>query len=270
MKRKSAMAASALLLSTLLCACTPQQVNIPETTTQTTEASETTTETETTQPAAIQQEFGWQDTLAHNAFRKTLKTIHDELYLPLPNASYKQEIDLFEPGTIEDENFAVLDVDADGEDELIVTISNTYTAGMCTVVYDYDADTDDVREEACTGLAAKFYPGMIQVEASHNHGHAGDVLWPYAILTYDQEKDVYEDAFYVDAWSKEIADYDSSLDMAYPEEIDTEHDGFVYLITENGQQRVINRKDYESWEADMFSQKEPLTVFWQKITSENI
>lgn len=268
MKRKSAMAASALLLSTLLCACTPQQVNIPETTTQTTEASETMTET--TQPAAIQQESGWQDTPAHNAFRKTLKTIHDELYLPLPNASYKQEIDLFEPGTIEDENFAVLDVDADGEDELIVTISNTYTAGTCTVVYDYDADTDDVREEACTGLAAKFYPGMIRVEASHNHGHAGDVLWPYAILTYDQEKDVYTDTFYVDAWSKEIADYDSSLDMAYPEEIDTEHDGFVYLITENGQQRVINRKDYESWEADMFSQKEPLTVSWQKITSENI
>lgn len=268
MKQKSAMAVSALLLAALLCACAPQQVNIPETTTQATEASETMTET--TQPAAIQQEFRWQDTPAHNAFRKTLKIIHDELYLPLPNASYKQEIELFEPGTIEDENFAVLDVDADGEDELIVTISNTYTAGTCTVVYDYDADTDDVREEACTGLAAEFYPGMIRVEASHNQGHAGDVLWPYAILTYDQEKDVYADTFYVDAWSKEIADYDSYLEMSYPEDVDTEHDGFVYLITENGQQRVINRKDYESWEAELFAQKEPLTVSWQKITVENI
>ncbi len=268
MKRKSAMAASALLLSTLLCACAPQQVNVPETTAQTTEAPGRTAETETTQPAAIQQESSWQDTPTHNAFRKALKIIHDELrfvYL-----EYYNEIDLWEPGTIEDENFAVLDVDADGEDELLVTISNTYTAGMCTVVYDYDAGTNDVRVEACTGFMAKFYPGMIRVDASHNHGHAGDVLWPYSILTYDQEKDVYTDTFYVDAWSKEITDYDISMDMAYPEEIDTEHDGFVYLITENGQQQILNRKNYESWEAAMFAQKEPLDIPWQKITRENI
>ena len=267
MRRRSIIAA--LLLAALLCACSQRsaQMGTQGTTVQATEVSESTIETGATQNE-VQPVFQWQDTKAHNKFRKTLQTIHDTLYLP--NLTYYDKIDLWEPGTIEDEHFAVLDVDADGEDELLIRISNTYIAGMCTVVYGYDSTLDDVRGEACTYVAAKFYPGMIRVDASHSHGHAGDVLWPYSILIYDEEKDAYQDAFYVDAWSKEIADFDSYLQMPYPEEIDTEHDGFVYLITENEQMQIINRRDYEAWETEMFLQKEPLIIPWQKMTSENI
>ncbi|MGM9603603.1 MAG: hypothetical protein ACI3XG_00885 [Faecousia sp.] len=272
MKKKSVMAVNALLAAALLCACTPQsgQMDTMETTGQTTEVLESSAETEITQPSAgtVQPEFQWQDTPAHNAFRRTLQTIHDELYFP--NLANPVQIDLWEPGTIEDEMFAVLDVDGDGEEELLVSISNTYVAGMCTVIYGYHSNLDDVQEEVFTGFLAKFYPGMIRVDASHNHGHAGDVLWPYSILTYDKERDVYQDAFYVDAWSKEIAAYDSYLEMDYPEEIDTDHDGYVYLITENGQQRIINRQDYEKWETELFAQKEPLIIPWQKMTAGNI
>ena len=265
MQRKSMIAV--LFLASLLCACSPKSYDTLETTFQTTEVSESTNEAEITQ-TEVQGVFQWQDTRAHNTFRKTLQTIHDTLYLP--NLTYYDRIDLWEPGTIEDEHFAVLDVDGDGEEELLVSISNTYIAGMCTVVYGYDSILDDVREEVCTYISAKFYPGMIRVDASHNHGHAGDVLWPYSILTYNEEKDVYQDAFYVDAWSREIADFDSYLEMPYPEEIDTEHDGFVYLITENEQTQIINRRDYEAWETAIFAQIEPLTIPWQKMTLENI
>ncbi len=270
MKKKSVMAVNALLAAALLCACAPQsgQMDTTETTVQATVVSETTVEAVETQASAdtVQSEFQWQDTAAHHAFRRTLKTIHDELYFP----KLAMQISLWEPGTIEDETFAVADVDGDGEEELLVGISNTYIAGMCKVVYGYDQEKDDVREEACTWSSATFYPGMIQVSASHNHGHAGDVLWPYSILTYDKQEDAYQDTFYVDAWSKEIADYDANLEMAYPEEVDTAHDGFVYLITENGRQRIINRQDYEKWEAEFFAGKEPIAVAWQKMTAENI
>lgn len=266
MKKKSLMAVNALLAAALLCGCAPQAGQMVETTAVT----ENTAVTEATQPSAdtAQNAFQWQDTPMHNAFRRTLKKIHDELYLP--GLTYMDKISLWEPGTIENETFAVADVDGDGEEELLVGISNTYIAGMCKVVYGYDQEKDDVRQEACTWFSAIFYPGMIRVDASHNHGHAGDVIWPYTIMTYDREKDVYQDAYYVDAWSRELAEYDSLLERDYPQEIDTENDGFVYLITENGETKILNRRDFEKWESDFFAGKEPIAIDWQKMTATNI
>ena len=262
MKNTFLLAVNLLLAAALLCACTPKAEQT-DTTSQTTVTAETAINTETA-PSGVQ----WQDTPAHNAFRRTLKTIHDTLYLP--NLTYVDRISLWEPGTIEDETFAVADVDGDGEEELLVGISNTTMAGMCKVVYGYDREKDDVREEAQTFFAATFYPEMIRVEASHNHGHAGDVLWPYTVMRYDREKDVYQDTYYVDAWSRELAEYDSLLERDYPEEIDTENDGFVYLITENGATRILNRRDFEKWEKALFDGLEPLKIDWMKMTPENI
>ena len=74
----------------------------------------------------------------------------------------------------------------------------------------------------------------------------------------------------MDAWCKDITDYDSYTETPYPDDIDTEHDGYVYLITENGERRFMNRADYEKWEAAIFTNKEPLTIPWQKITTANI
>lgn len=263
MKKKQMQAAIALLAALLLCGCTPQAG-------KTDDAGKTTTMTETTQHAAesVQAGFQWQDTPIHNAFRKTLKTIHDTLYLP--HLTYMDRISLWEPGTIEDEIFSVVDVDGDGEEELLVGISNTTMAGMCKVVYGYDREKDDVRLEAQTWFMATYYPEMIRVEASHNHGHAGDVLWPYTVATYDREQDIYQDAYYVDAWSRELAEYDSLLERDYPEDIDTENEGFVYLITSNGETKILNRQDYEKWESALFAGLEPLEINWLKMTPLNI
>ena len=115
-----------------------------------------------------------------------MRTIHDELYLP----ELWQEIDLWEPGTIEDESFAILDVDGDGKDELLVSISNTYVAGMTEVIYGYDEQTGGVLVEAQNHLAVTHYPGLLHVMASHNHGYAGDVMWPYQVSIYDEAEDV--------------------------------------------------------------------------------
>lgn len=259
MKKKSALFICIFLVTVLLFGCTAKNGR---------NEGKAAAEDAQASVAGEQAGFPWQDTPAHNAFRRTLKTIHDELYLP--NLTYADKISLWEPGTIEDEIFAVLDVDGDGEEELLVGISNTYMAGMCKVVYDYDQEKDDVRPEAHTWFMATFYPGMIRVEASHNHGHAGDVMWPYTILYYNQEEDSYQDAYYVDAWSRELAEYDSLLERDYPEEIDTDNDGYVYLITENGETKIRNRRDFEKWEAALFDGLEPLELHWLKMTPENI
>lgn len=206
------------------------------------------------------------DTPEHIAFQKALRTIHDELYLP----ELWQEIDLWEPGTIEDESFAILDVDGDGKDELLVSISNTYVAGMTEVIYGYDEQTGGVLVEAQNHLAVTHYPGLLHVMASHNHGYAGDVMWPYQVSIYDEAEDVYKETYIVDAWDKTIQEYDPNRDMPYPEDVDTDHDGYVYIVKEGEQERFLNRRDFETWEAEIFAGKEPITIPWQKMTAWNI
>lgn len=309
MRKRIFAAVIAALLAALLTACVPQtdihqdaptQVVISsESTSQTEQVSQETTvvPTQVTVPsesvsqaeeippettaAATQPSLAVEQTLpektaapvfqndpVRGAFQRTLQTIHDELYWPeLP---YEEKIELCEPGTIEDEEFAVFDVDGDGQEEPLVSVSNTYTAGMYEIIYGYDTQTDGVRVEAQNYWAVTHYPGMLKVDAAHNHGYAGDILWPYTLQFYQKEKDTYEDVFYVDAWCKAITDYDPYAEMPYPEDADTEQDGYVYLITDNGQKRILNRADYQKWEAELFAGKEPLTIPWQKMTAVNI
>ena len=194
--KKTILFIMASLLASYLCACASQG-NHPgeENTTSVTLAEETISQAEQTQMETTS-EGQWKDTPARKAFQKVLQTIHDELYWPeLPDAG---EINLWESGTIEDERFALFDVDADGQEELLVSVSNTYTAGMSEVIYGYNAQTNGVRVEAKNNVAVTHYPGLLKVDVSHNHGYAGDVLWPYAIQFYQETKDAYEDAVYVD------------------------------------------------------------------------
>ena len=254
----------------------PTQVTVPSESVSQTEEVPPEATSAPTQPSLTVEQTPPEKTAAsvfqndpiRSAFQRTLQTIHDELYWPeLPDAG---EINLWEPGTIEDEQFAIMDVDGDGQEELLVSVSNTYTAGMCEIIYGYNPQTDGVRVEAQNYVAVTHYPGMLKADASHNQGYAGDILWPYTLQFYQEAKDTYVDAYYVDAWCKAITDYDPYAEMPYPEDVDTEQDGYVYLITDNGQKRILNRADYQKWEAELFAGKEPLTIPWQKMTAANI
>ncbi len=207
------------------------------------------------------------DSPARAAFREALAWIYEQQRWPEPEV---EEIHLWEDGGgIEEERFAIFDVDGDGEEELIVAIANTYVAGMREVIYGYDHQTGKLRIEANNHIAVTHYPGMLKADLSHNHGKAGYVLWPYYVLEYDAQEDVYREAYFVDAWCKEFGDYDSYYQVSYPEDVDTEQEGYVYLITENGQTVFLNRRDFALWEEELFADLEPLDIPWQNITPEN-
>lgn len=149
MKKRILAAASAALLVALLTACLPQTDNDQDIIAHVTESSESVYQTEqmrletTSDAATIAQPQPEttaapvsQDDPVRSAFQRTLQTIHDKLYWP--EVSYDAKIELSESGTIEDEQFAIVDVDGDGEEELLVSVSNTYVAGMCEIIYGYD------------------------------------------------------------------------------------------------------------------------------------
>lgn len=222
---------------------------------------------ETTQPEADQ---GWfRDTPAHQAFREALRMVHDQLYWPELEDSGR--IELWDGDeAIEEEQFAVCDVDGDGEDELLISVANTYMAGMCEMIYGYDAETGGVRAEAQVFPSLLHYPGLLRVDSSHNQGYAGETLWPYGVYVYDAETDEYNWTYGVDGWDKTLADYDGYRQMSFPEDIDTEGEGFVYILQDEDGERMMNRADYAAWESALFAQLEPLEIPWQKMTAQNI
>ena len=131
MKKRNTAVIAVGLFGLLLCACAQQEpANTIATATPTVQ-----TTTETTAPA----ENGTRE-----AFQAALKTIHDDLFWPDMDAE-TGKIEIFEPSTIEDEQFAICDVDGDGEEELLVSVSNTYMAGMRLAVYGYDAASGGLR-----------------------------------------------------------------------------------------------------------------------------
>ncbi|MDO5545909.1 MAG: hypothetical protein Q4F81_08825 [Eubacteriales bacterium] len=255
--RKRLTAAIAAMTVFLLCACAQQETTNP-----------IATATPTVQTATPAETAALVEDVARKVFQAALKTIHDDLVWPDLDAE-TGKIEIFEPNTIEDEQFAVMDVDADGEEELLVSVSNTYMAGMRLAVYGYDAASGGLRLETDGFPAVTFYPGMMKMLSSHNQGHAGDVLWPYGILTYDPETDTYRSSCFVDAWDRNLSETDFEGNP-YPEDIDTDNVGHVYLISDETDTQTLNQADFEKWESEMFAGKEEITVPWQKLTVENI
>lgn len=247
--KKRMTAAIAAMMALLLCACAPQN---PAPSVETT---------------SFEEAIATRNSPARKAFREALKTIHDDLTWPFfPDA---MKIEIVEPATIDDQQFAIFDVDGDGEEELLVSITDTYTAGMHEVVFGYDEAKDELTMEAEGFPGITYYPGMMKILSSHNQGHAGDVLWPYGVLTYDAASDSYQFTCSVDAWDRNLSETDFEGNP-YPTDIDVDNVGHVYLISDSEGDHTLNQADFEKWEGSLFAGKEEITIPWQYMTLGNI
>lgn len=128
--------------------------------------------------------------------------------------------------------FAILDVDSDGEQELLFNFNESYMGAMCEVVYAYDEETDTLREELRDWVSTVYYSnGIVKVEMSHNHGKdpEGRGVWPYMVYEYAGDRDSYELRYIVDSWDGQVYEED------FPDELDVNGDKLLYCVTlENG------------------------------------
>lgn len=149
--------------------------------------------------------------------------------------------------TIEDNVFAITDIDNDGREELIICYSTTYMAGMFEVIYDYNPDINQLKQQFLKFPALTYYDnGMIKAEASHNHTRGE--FWPYALYQYQSDKDTYEMVAYVDTWYKEYAD-SFGEGQSFPDELDVDGDGILYNI-QIGDNPGYDYADYKYNESD--------------------
>ena len=173
-------------------------------------------------------------------------------------------------GFIEENKFAITDVDRDGMEELIISFSTASMAGMTLSVYGYNAMTGELYKELFEFPAVTFYSnGIAKADWSHNQGLAGDSFWPYRLYKYNEYGDKYEYAASVDAWDKSIADTNYAGE-AYPEETDKAGDGIVYLITQDELTDTVSKSDYESWYKEILKDAEKIEIPYLYTTEENI
>ncbi len=149
--------------------------------------------------------------------------------------------------------FAIFDVDGDGEEELLIRYTNTYTAGMFGAVYGYDHTQDKLTTQLFEFPSMNFYPnGTVEVGWSHNQGLAGR-FWPCTFYCYDAPSDRYIPVACADAWDREFfeTDYDGN---PFPAQADTSGDGIVYYIFEGdqaGEPAPISQPEFTAWYNDL-------------------
>jgi len=192
-----------------------------------------------------------------------------------------QRLDPFEDTLEEYPNeFAIFDVDFDGEDELLIRYTNTYTAGMFGAVYGYDRDTARLTTQLMEFPSLTFFPnGSVKASWSHNQGLAGR-FWPGTFYRYDPSSDAYLPVAWADAWDREFyeTDYDGS---PFPAQADPNGNNIVYYVcryADTTEPSPISQEEFDRWYTDLIGfdpalhdfSEYPLVIPYQSITEETI
>ncbi len=231
---------------------------------QTTAAAETTGDTETTVPAETEAAAQSTDApvvrSAREIYREALENLHDHNMLPGGGEADTTV------GDIEENQFAIFDLDGDGREELIIRIAGSASmAGMVEMVYDVDEQGELFTELTAFPSLAYYADGHVTVEISHNQGYAGG-FWPYTLCQYDKAKDVWEQVAFVDAMDKSLMEEAGVADL-YPEDADTSSSGFVYYI---GSDIPVDVTEYQAWYDAWHSKTQQIDVPYQELTMDNI
>ena len=246
--RKILSIALAVMLITLLCSCkhTSEEIFPTTTTVAATDSTEATVPDET------------------EVLRKMYHDILEKLYTEkqFPDGSdcmYDESA-----GQMEDNQFAICDVDDDGVEELIISFTTAPLINMAEVIYHYDAMADALNMELSAFPALTYYSdGMILSESAHGH----DGFTPYAVLRYAMEDDTYQEDCVVDGWIKGTA-YVTGEE--YPTDIDTENAGIVYRIRQDDQLTTLSKTDYLQWQEDLLKEVKELDIPYMALNRENI
>ena len=247
--------ASVLMATMVLgfCACGKQKGEV----TPAPGAEPTATATPTAEPTIAP--LAEKDIVA--IYQETLKCLLEE-HIELDGYKYEDE-EWESLGQIE---FAVCDVDVDGEQELIIRHADTYMAGQYTAVYRYDAERGELVSEGGGTASCRFYSnGTMQDDLSHNQGYSRH-FWPFIVYEYDSGTKGYEKINLVDAWELEYMK-EAGLEEEYPAEADKEGAGFVYYFWED---KTTKMSQTDAWYDGIFGGAKEIEVNYQPLTAANV
>ncbi len=206
-----------------------------------------------------------------------VKTLEDLLYRSiLPDGTD------YWSGSMEDNTFAVADVDGDGREELVFLTRPNIYAGYRGWVLDYDQSAGSVRVQFDGFPSLTFYSnGALAEDDSHAQGVWADDVWPHSLYRYLPESDSYELAGHVSAWEKAVSDINVGNLPPFPTEKDTSGMGILYYIHPVSSYEYLNTVDsrvnmavdqsvYLEWLEPILGNAQPLELEYLPLTEENI
>lgn len=222
--------------------------------------------------AACEDDLPASENTQQMAFGKVLWDVYQKGILPDGSA-----LEYFNMETAADNSFAIVDVDGDGQEELLLLWETASMAGMTGRVFGYDGKT--VYEELSVFPSLRFYDnGIVEEDSSHNQNLAGD-FWPYFVHQYDAKSGVYQRLGGVDAWDRRVREENTEGDIwpvHFPSDIDEDGDGIVYFILPADWDGyyydvpMVDGADYENWRDSYIDGAKELDIPFQKLTEENI
>lgn len=185
-----------------------------------------------------------------------------------------RELDyLSEAGIVEDDQFAVYDIDGDSRDEMILLWTTASASDTLMYVYEYNAEADAWTMEICCSPSVTVYDdGMILAEDLYDQGYAVTIT-PYTVYTYNENTDSYIAAGAVDCWDRAATD---GMDgEVFPEEYDTDDSGVVYMIDYAGYigysgGYCYSQSEYDGFVASLIGDKEELDIDYLNLSDANI
>lgn len=202
-------------------------------------------------------------------YRAALEAIYNDYRYPNGD-----EVAAGDGYSMEDNDFAIFDVDGDGQEELIYQNDSSYMAGMVTTVYGFDCGTGMLYQELSGFVAMEFYDnGVVSIMASHNHGlSALEDFWPYALYQYVPGSDGYIMAGSLDAWDGAL--FPNGKDgVPFPADKDADGDHIIFTITSSGQEVIttyVDGPEYQEWVDSYLAGASRLELPWQSMTPEHI
>ncbi len=172
-------------------------------------------------------------------------------------------------GFIEENQFAIYDVNGDGVEELIVCLTTVPMAGNIEKVYTYTAQ-GELCELVSVFPATTYYAnGILKAEWSHSSGLAEDSYWPFSLYRFDATTGECTCIAEVDMWSRSVDTVNYKGDP-YPDEIDIEQAGTVFILTRDEKTETVSKSTYDAYLSDILQDSAVLTIPYQAMSEDNI
>lgn len=173
-------------------------------------------------------------------------------------------------GFIEDNLFAIYDINNDGRNELIIHFTTAPMEFNSEAVYKYDPASDSLQKLLSVYSSVTCYSnGIIKEDWAHSSELSGEEYRPYNLWKYAPVSGEYALLAEVNMWSKAVDIIDYKGDP-YPDDIDAENAGTVFIITYEGITKTVSKSDYESWLAGIMENATELSIPYKPLREENI
>ncbi|SER95822.1 hypothetical protein [Lachnobacterium bovis] len=183
-----------------------------------------------------------------------------------------KEVKLAQASDIENNQYAIYDVDKDGQDELIIlftTADNDFVQGK---IYGYDSKKSEIVEKLdCYPSVHVYDNGIVIDDVTVALNRSADRLWPYGIWKYDASQNKYVNHGYLSQIFADDSETESEELDPFPTDKDKDKDDTLYVLKkQNEETKFMDKADYEEFRDGFLKNAKEVKIDYKNLTLKNI